>query len=47
MTIQGPQGTGTRFKKKVAELMARGFSELKSRKIASGVTKLQNNKRRK
>ncbi|HSV95125.1 MAG TPA: hypothetical protein VLH94_04120 [Spirochaetia bacterium] len=43
MTIPGPQGTGDKFKKKVAELMARGFSELKSRRIASGIN---NQKRR-
>lgn len=44
--IRGPQGTGERFKKKVAELMARGFSELKSRRIASGLSNINNNRKK-
>ncbi|KKT48231.1 MAG: hypothetical protein UW41_C0037G0011 [Candidatus Collierbacteria bacterium GW2011_GWC2_44_18] len=43
----GPQGTGASFLRKVAELKAKGHSDLKARRMASGVTKLQNNKRRK
>lgn len=37
MTIQGPQGTGDRFKKKVTELKAKyNMSDLKARRRVAG-----------
>lgn len=36
MAILGPQGTGERFKNKVAQLIAKGMPEVRARRIASG-----------
>lgn len=46
MTIRGPQGTGDRFKNKVAQLKAKGLSDLVARKRVA-LAGIRQNKRRK
>lgn len=39
--ISGPNGTGERFKKKVAQLISKGMPELRARRIASGAFQIR------